>query len=75
MEYAKSISSTKFYIGVIGSTLFIVFASEAITNTVTLGQATSVITLALSIILQALPFIFTLTDASSNLLIFLHSDY
>lgn len=56
MENAKSISSTKFYVMLIGSVLLVVF-SEALQNKLISEQATSVATLALSIILQALPFI------------------
>lgn len=75
MEYAKSISSTKFYTAVIGSTLVIVFGSEAIRNTLTLEQAASAATLALSIILQALPFILIGVFASSLIQFLLREEW
>jgi uncharacterized membrane protein YraQ (UPF0718 family) len=58
MEYAKSKSSTvKFNLIVIVATAAIVFGFQVSRNKLFVEQAASMVTLALSIILQALPFI------------------
>ncbi|MDQ7093778.1 permease [Desulfosporosinus sp. PR] len=75
MDYAKPISSAKFYAGVIGTTLFMTLGFKALQNKITLEQVSSIITLALSIILQALPFILIGVLASSLIRLFVREEW
>lgn len=75
MEYAKPISSTKFYIVLYGSTLLIVLGFKALQNKMTLEQTNSIATLALSIILEALPFILLGVLASSLIRVLIRDEW
>lgn len=54
---SKPVSNLKFYPAIVGSTFFIILGSKIIQNKDILEQTANIATLALSVILQALPFI------------------
>ena len=68
MESAKPMSLPKFYISVYGMTISIVLGFKALQqHIISLQQMTSIITIALSIILQSLPFVLIGVIVSSAL--------
>ncbi|WP_242975994.1 permease [Desulfosporosinus sp. FKB] len=75
MEYAKSMSSKKVYLMIYGSTLFIALGFRSLQNAIISEQVKNVVTLALSIILQALPFILIGVLASSIIRVLIREEW
>ena len=72
---SQPVSNRKFFPVLVGSTLFIILGTRALHNKDVLEQTANVATLALSVILQALPFILLGVFASSLIRFLVREDW
>ncbi|MDR3543005.1 MAG: permease [Desulfosporosinus sp.] len=72
---SRPVSNMKFYPLLVGSTLFIILGTKAVQNREVLEQTANVATLALSVIIQALPFILIGVFASSLIRYLVREDW